>query len=136
MHRRETVSGNHALCSQRHLNHVAPSHATETYVSEHSNACGGGFWLQAHSEAEENFSSYYLPAPFKSYAYWWSFVFAYFAGDKRYAFSTHRISVVVVSMSQNKHQQRSMCCPVSWDLGAFVHCFCHHIMLTLLRFFP
>lgn len=36
---------------------------------------------QAVPDHDEAFSSYWLLAPFKHYAYWWSFAFAYFSGD-------------------------------------------------------
>ena len=35
---------------------------------------------QAVAEHEESLSSYWLLVPFKMYAYWWSFAFAYFSG--------------------------------------------------------
>jgi hypothetical protein len=36
----------------------------------------------AVAEHEEAYSSYWLLTPFKLYAYWWSFVFAYFSGER------------------------------------------------------
>ena len=36
---------------------------------------------QAVAEHEESLSSYWLLLPFKLYAYWWSFAFAYFSGE-------------------------------------------------------
>ena len=51
---------------------------------------------QAVAEHDESLSSSWLLSPFKLYAYWWSFAFAYFSGEtfncpfllKPYAFSS------------------------------------------------
>lgn len=64
-------------------------------------------------EHEEAYSSYWLLTPFKLYAYWWSFVFAYFSGEH------HGLEPEILLMKCRRRSSKALMLLIPCKLDAY-----------------